>query len=59
MRIQDHTGYTDGYNMRSDDEAIRGAHLLMARNDLSGALAILTGRVDSTIVAKILAPKAT
>jgi hypothetical protein len=54
-RIQDHPGYTDGYKMLSDDEALRGAHLAMARNDIGGAIAILTGRVDRTIVAKILA----
>lgn len=55
-RIQDHPGYDDGYHTRSDDAAVRGAHLHMARNDLDGALAVLTGRVDATIVAKILTP---
>lgn len=46
--MPDTTGYTDGYNARSDAEAVRIAALFMATNDIETAIEVLTGRVEHT-----------
>jgi hypothetical protein len=46
--------YTDGWNAKSDDEAVHSASLRMAAQDITGAIGVLIGRNDRTAVTNIL-----